>query len=181
MTKLEAAKLVAVLIASFPNAKIMQDTSAVYERMLADLDYTAANAAVERLLATAKFLPAVAEIREAALAVCAGEIRPGGESWGEVLKAIARRGYVRPPGDGWNFSDPLVGQCVAALGWRALCDSENQQADRARFIELYDKLASTGRRTQLSAGLPALERFKALQSKQVAQLVESVASSTRPR
>jgi hypothetical protein len=180
VTKLEVAKLIGVLIASFPSTKATPETSAVYERMLADLDYPAANAAVERLLATAKFMPTIAEIREATLAVCAGEVRPGGEAWGAVLRATGSHGYVRPPGEGWEFTDPITAQCVKALGWKAICDSENQAADRARFIELYDKLAATGRRSQLSAGLPAQERLKALQAKQVAQLVESVTDSTRP-
>jgi len=102
VTKLEVAKLVGVLIASFPSSKATPETSVVYERMLADLDYHAANAAVERLLATAKFMPTIAEIREATLTVFAGEIRPGGEAWGAVLRAIGSYGYVRPPGEGWG-------------------------------------------------------------------------------
>ena len=40
------------------------------------------------------------------------------------------------------FTDPVTAQCVASLRWRELCDSENQAADRARFVELYDKLAA---------------------------------------
>lgn len=188
MTSTETKKLVAILIASFPAAKVSLDTVTVYERMLADLDYPAASAAVERLLATSKFLPTVAEIREAALTLYAGETRPGGEAWGDVLKAIRKYGYVRAPGIDFHFDDPIIADCVRALNWTELCNSENQAADRARFIELYDKLAASARRSQLSESLPAMQRFRALQAKRevelridssVTKLIASVADSTR--
>lgn len=166
MTEREVAKLVAILIAAFPASKITVESSAIYERMLADLDYPAANAAVERLLATSKWLPTVAEIREATLTLYAGEVRPGGEAWGSVLKAIGRYGYMRTPGKDFTFDDPVTAECVAAMSWRELCDSENQVADRARFVELYDQLAVQSRRKQLSEGLPAMQRFRALQAAQ---------------
>ena len=163
MTKAEAAKLVAVLIAAYPSAKLGPDTAGIYERMLADLDYPSANAAVERLLATSKWPPTVAEIREASLALHAGEIKPGGEAWGLVLRAIGRYGRNRTPGVEFDLGDPVALDVVRALNWRELCDSDNPSADRARFIELYDQLAATARRRQLSEALPAMQRFRALQ------------------
>ncbi|HEU4727652.1 MAG TPA: replicative helicase loader/inhibitor [Kofleriaceae bacterium] len=164
MNTLECKKLVAVLIAAFPASKFTPETVGVYERMLADLDYAAAQAAVERLIATARFLPTVAEIRDAALTMHAGETRPGGDAWGDVLRAIGRYGYARTPGMDFQFADPVIAECVRAMNWRELCVSENQQADRARFIELYDKLAAQGRRKQLSESLPAAQRLRSLQA-----------------
>lgn len=61
----ESAKLVMMLMAAFPNGKTSEATSKVYEEMLADLDFAAARRAVTNLIRTAKFLPTVAEIREA--------------------------------------------------------------------------------------------------------------------
>lgn len=138
MTKTEAAKLVAVLIAAFPHGKLTPQTSAVYEDMLSDLDYATTNAAVRRLMATARFLPTIAEIRGAALEVTHGQARPGGDAWGDVLDAVSRFGSYRRP----VFDDPVVDHAVAAFGWQNICLSENQQADRARFIELYDRLTT---------------------------------------
>jgi hypothetical protein len=170
MNTLEAKKLVAVLVAAFPTGKITAETVGVYERMLGDLDYGAANAAIERLLATSKWLPTVAEIREAGLTLNRGEMRPGGDAWGEVLRAISRYGYMRTPGIDFEFTDPIVAECVRALTWRELCDSENQVADRARFVELYDRLAATRRRSELSESLPAMQRFRALQEQRRREL-----------
>lgn len=164
MTQAEAAKLVAVLLATFPQSRASTATSQVYERMLADLEYPAANAAVERLLATARFMPTIAEIRETALAITVGEQKPGGQAWGAVVKAIASEGVYRTPGRDFEFRDQVTAKCVASMGWENLCNSENQTADRARFIELYDKLAVHDRRRQLSESLPAMQRFRALES-----------------
>jgi hypothetical protein len=175
----QVAKLVAVLMVSYPNARWMPSrpgppgeqalpgTSTAYETMLRDLDYETANAAVERLLATKpQFPPTVAEIREAALALTVGETRPGGSAWGDVVKAIRRYGYMRSPGTDFRFADPLVAEAVSAMDWVELCSSENQVADRARFIELYDRLASTHRRSQLSESLPAVRQLRAKQELQ---------------
>lgn len=164
MTQAEAAKLVAVLMASFPSNKATTTTSQVYERMLSDLDYPAANAAVERLIATARFMPTIGEIRETALALAVGEQKPGGEAWGSVIKAIARWGYMRTPGVEFTFDDATTRRCVEIMGWGKLCSSENEVADRARFTELYDRLAVQERRKQLSEGLPAMQRYRAIEA-----------------
>jgi hypothetical protein len=163
VTEIQAKKLVAVLEAAYPNSKITDDTVGAYVRMLADLDCPAANAAVERLLATSKWPPTVAEIREASLALTTGELKPGGEGWGLVLRAIGRYGRNRTPGVDFDLGDPVAHEVARALNWRELCDSDNQAADRARFIELYDQLAANARRRQLSEALPAMQRFRALQ------------------
>lgn len=164
MTQAETAKLVAVLLAAFPQSRATQQTSQAYERMLGDLDYPAANAAVERLLATARFMPTIAEIRETTLALTVGEQKPGGEAWGVVQRAIGCEGVYRVPGKDFTFRDPVIARCVAALGWEELCNSENLVADRARFVELYDKLAVQALRKQLSEALPAMQRYRAIEA-----------------
>lgn len=179
MTNSQVAKIVAVLMVSYPNARWIPTTpgrngepdvpgtSTAYEHMLRDLDYETTNAAVERIIATKpQFPPTVAEIREAVLALTVGETRPGGSAWGDVVKAIRRYGYMRSPGKDFKFDDPLVAEAVSAMDWVELCSSENQVADRARFIELYDRLAATSRRSQLSESLPGVRQLRAKQELQ---------------
>lgn len=174
MTPPEVAKLVAVLMAALPGAhvasstdpdgKVVNRTSAVYERMLADLDFDIARVAVEQVLATwryASMLPSVAEIRERYMALKHGELSAGGEAWGLVQRAITSRGRNRIPGVDFEL-EPVALETVRALGWANLCNSENQAADRARFIELYDQLAARGRRETVVASLPATQRFREL-------------------
>ena len=66
MQKSEVAQLVATLLAAYPSAVIAKNTSAVYEEMLADLDYELAQQAVKRVICRCRFFPTVAEIRSAA-------------------------------------------------------------------------------------------------------------------
>jgi hypothetical protein len=164
MTRLEVAKLVAVLRAAYPTARGDDSTSSAYETMLADLDHPTAYVAVERLIATSKFMPSVAEIREAYMDLMHGDRRAGGEAWGECLAAISRWGAYRSPGVDFTFRDPLVARVVAALGWTNLCGSENQVADRARFVELYDRLAVGARKSIATESLPGATRLRELQA-----------------
>lgn len=166
MTDVQAQKLVVVLVTHFPAfmAKLTREqqeaTQAGYRRFLLDLDYDLANAAIERAIATSKFFPTIAEIRAAALATAVGPKRAGGEAWEDVRKAIGRWGMNRTPGVEFQFADPLVARCVQALGWGALCMSENATADRARFIELYDEVTTTERTEVIVRTLPGQSAYK---------------------
>lgn len=153
MNRQETAKIVYVMVATtgqsrFFDTKALDAMTSAYEALLADLDYASCNAAVRVLLQSKNSIPAVADIRRVVLELERGPVRPGGEAWGEVLKAISRYGAYRTPGVDFEFSEPEVARCVNALGWRVLCASEDQTADRARFIELYGAVASQERREQ---------------------------------
>lgn len=173
MTEAQISKLVAALAAAFPAAKGDGGTVAIYQRMLVDLDHSAANAAIERLIATSKWLPTIAEIREAALTLGVGEVRPGGHAWGEVTREATR---ICNLSDSEVASDPTVAhpriadqvavEAARSLGWLAIRNrlESDETAFRARFIELYDKLAGQHRRSQLSESLPAMQRFRSLQA-----------------
>lgn len=169
MTDAEVRKLVAVLLGAYPSARMTESTSGVYERMLRDLDYPAANAAVEKLLATSRFMPTVAEIREAVLSLTAGDAPTGGDAWGQVIASVHRYGRNRRPGHDFQFADPVVAHCVKAFGWEEICDSESQTADRARFIEMYEQVQRQARQRQLSDSLPAMKRFRELEAKKAAE------------
>ena len=161
MTEADAHKLVTMLVTAFPNimAKLdpeqRADTRRLYRAMLMDLDVELAGSALRGLIATCKFMPTVAEIRAAAMQVKHGHTRPGGDAWGDVVRAMKRYGYTRTPGVDFQFDDPIAARCVDALGWQELCGSENAVADRARFIELYDQHAGHARTdAQIAPGLP---------------------------
>lgn len=160
MTRADAAEIVAMLTAAFPDARWSDATCQLYEQAILDLDVQVARAATLRLIATSRFRPTVAELRDAAADVAVGERRRGADAWGDVVQAIRRFGSYRTP----VFDDPITARVVEALGWRNLCLSESPEAsDRARFIELYEafsesarrELVSTPGRIQQAAQLPA--------------------------
>lgn len=65
MTKAEVAEVVLLLMQAYPNARLNDGTSQVYEQMLVDLDARAVREAVVGLVKTSKFVPTIAEIRDA--------------------------------------------------------------------------------------------------------------------
>jgi hypothetical protein len=163
MTEVEAQKLVTMLVTAFPSsmARLSQDQQAVthqvYRRMLRDLESTAAAAAVERLMATSRFLPSISEIRAATLDMTAGEKRDGLDAWGDVKQAVKRIGRGRQP----TFADSRVSFVMDCLGWVDFCDSDvgDEPSWRARFVELYNSATEADRRDLLTRDLPAVKRF----------------------
>ena len=171
MTSLESARLLSAFVKAYTKqlgelkAEQVSDMLEAYTVMLSDLDYAAANAAAQKIVATCKWWPSIAEIREATLQITDGEPAPGGSGWGEVRRAIAKFGAYRTPGVDFQFADPIVATVVKWLGWRELCHSQNEVADRARFVEAYDKQATIERKRALAPNtLPALKRFAELQA-----------------
>lgn len=147
MKRSEAAEIVMMLIGAYPNAKTSASTSQVYETMLADLDVGTARAAVVKLVATSKWMPTVAEVREAAAEVVSGPVRSGADAWLDVMGAIRRVGSYEAP----RFDDALTASIVSRWGWRTICETA-AAPDRARFIETYDGLARQARSREV-AGL----------------------------
>lgn len=150
MTEPEAQKLITWLATAFPDAWRFLDadqldaTQKLYRYMMRDLDAVACGAAVGRLVATRKKMPLVAEIREATEIQVGGRRALGLEVFSAARKLIGSKGRNRKPGVDFQWPDPVMGEVVEAMGYHYLCDSpdSNLVADRARFIELYDQLAS---------------------------------------
>lgn len=161
MTEREASEIVLMLATAFRgdlrgmNEREVAAWGAVYRRGIADMVFDEAKAGVERLIKGSKFMPRVAEIREAVVTATRGQRRTGAEAWGDVKKLHSRFSIHRHPQDA-DYTDELVRQVVQSFGWAELCNSENQVSDRARFIEAYEQLAVQGRiEAQISAGAAA--------------------------
>lgn len=68
-----------------------------------------------------------------------------GKAWGEVLSKISSVGSFGYP----QFSDPLISEVVACIGWKSMCLSENIAIERAHFLKVYDSLAARKRNEKL--------------------------------
>ena len=110
----------------------------LYARLLADIEPSLLQAAALQHIATNKWFPKISELRETALSLLThNELSPE-EAWGEVKQAMRRFGYYRWP----EFAQPLIAQAVHIIGWRELCASENEVADRAHFFRIYGELVT---------------------------------------
>lgn len=160
MTESEARKLVAVAVAACPTQggrmakEQIADMGTAWAMLLEDISYHDGSAALKRWLATSHWLPALSQLRAIVSEAKHGRRRPGGDAWGDVLAEVGRTGRYRPP----RFVDPVTTRAVDALGWVQICDSENAIADRARFVELYDRLAASAAEDASVASLPGISR-----------------------
>jgi hypothetical protein len=136
----EIELMIAKLSAAFPNWKVNAYTIQVYLEDLSDIDSEELDLAVKhcRTQPGRAFAPSTGEIRGAVseLRVMARNIPSSFEAWQEVGRQISINGgdFGKP-----FWSHPLVQKTVEAIGWRNLRMSEDQTADRARFIQCYEQ------------------------------------------
>jgi hypothetical protein len=107
-----------------------------YQQFLADIPDAQLEAAALSWLASGKFFPAVSDLRDLAFQMGNPDRLSPEEAWGKVRQAILDAGVYREP----EFEDGLITRAVKIMGWRNLCMSENEPADRAHFFKVYAAL-----------------------------------------
>lgn len=139
-TREDVAKMVAMLQAAFPNWKLSEYTIEVYYMDLQDIPAAELLTASQycRTQAGRAFAPSTGELRGAVMDLRRKtmSLPSGYEAWQEVLRQINVVGVYGVP----EWSSPLIEKAVKSLGWRNLCMSENQTADRARFLQAFEQL-----------------------------------------
>jgi len=157
---LEWRKMKAAYPASFMKSDDDEITAnqLVWIEQLSDIDADMLRVACANYRSSCEeWLPPAGKIRNMALDLAEpNHRRPGIEAWGDVVKAFHEVGVYGAP----QFDDPLVADVVKMLGWDTLCKSEDQTADRARFIAGYEAIASRKRDDALM--LPEVRRVSQL-------------------
>lgn len=151
MTPQEAGALVALLFSTYPQATLERRHAEAYVSGIVDLPKDAAGRAVDRLRRTARWLPTVAEVRDATADVVLGPRRTGEDAYRVALEAVRKFGRYNPP----RFTDPHIARALGVFGgWVGFCDSpELDPGGRARFVELYES-AARRERADIASGLP---------------------------
>lgn len=120
-----------------------------WHMMVGHLEADVLTAAFRVAAGKSEFFPTPALVLECAVSLTTTPQRTGDDAWGDVQRAIKEHGFYHPPGNvavlavgsyEWHFDDPLVERVVAGLGWRYLCHSEDEMADRAHFRKDYETL-----------------------------------------
>lgn len=157
MTKQEFATLAMAIRTYYPKEQILPNQQAMelWYRELQDIPADVAEAALRKWVATNKWSPSIAELRETAAEVRHGEIPDWGEGWEQVLTAIRRFGSYRER-EALDSLDPMTRTCVQRLGFRNICMSENISTDRANFRMMYESLAER-EQTRQQMALPLQE------------------------
>lgn len=155
--KKEIAQIVGVISAAYPNFSPTPQTVEVYYQCLNDLPVDELKAATLQCISELgrKFAPSVGELRGAVAEIRKSSMNTPSayEAWQEVLQQMSAVGSYGIP----EFSSPLIQRVVRSLGWRNLCLSENQTADRARFLQAYEQVLE--RATHENMLLPEVRNY----------------------
>lgn len=133
MNEREAASIVAVIAAAYPQWPASKETVAVYADALGDVNQREALAAVREIILTDDRWPTVATIRRR-VATRSGSLAPSpAQAWGEVTRQADEVGRSGRP----EWSHPAIAETVRAIGWYDLCMSTNGETIRAQFQRMY--------------------------------------------
>lgn len=142
MTLKESLRLVAWATANFPQLqeRDMRPTAELWAKMLEDVPYEIAEKALVKVLATAKYFPTVAELREAVAELRNGQQITALEAWGLVIEAVKKYGYYRQE-EALASLPPEVSAFVRRFGWEDICCSEEPDVVRGQFRRAWEEQA----------------------------------------
>lgn len=158
MDKKEFALFASALRTYYPKEKILPNEQAMqlWFNQLQDIPYKVAEVTLNKWVATNKWSPSIADIREQAAGLMQGEAKDWGEAWREVLNAVHCYGSYQQL-EAMESLDELTRQAVKRVGYMSICMSENIATERANFRIVYEQLLE---RRKQDAQLP--QRLKAL-------------------
>lgn len=151
MKQTEVIKLIGLCSVNYrnwPEKDKEELTISLWSKMLADTEFFIAEAAIEKFIAESVYPPTIADVRARIADITVMPEKTAIEAWGDVCHAIRRYGH-------WNIEkamDSFEGttrKVVESIGFRTLCLSENEMADRAHFLKVYEILAKRERESAL--------------------------------
>lgn len=110
----------------------------VWYKFLNDLPCDLATACIERYIATNKYPPTIADIRQEVANMAVGG-KDWSESWKDVTRYISLYGMPNES-KAYEAMDEYTREAVKRLGWQNLCLSQNQTADRANYRMVYEQI-----------------------------------------
>lgn len=155
MTKQEFALIARALKYYYPEPGFLPTPEAVelWRRQLEDLDYKVLEAAVNVWASSNRWKPTIADLRQQALEICAGDIPDWGEAWEQVQCAIRRYGHCNPEA-AYEMMDEITREAARRVGFIEICINENVTASRAAFRDIYCEIAARRKKQDLiSQGL----------------------------
>lgn len=149
MTKADAARLVTIVVTAYPNFDKFKDDQAVIDTtelwaMMFESDPGAVvGMALKKHIATSKWPPSVAELRELMLEIQHPELISPERAWLAVSDLLYTQGEHNH-GDLHSQLPPMVARAVESIGWgnlwemhRSYCRGGKPGMDRVAFMQQY--------------------------------------------
>lgn len=118
--------------------------------MLQDIPYPVAEIALKKHVATSKWPPSIAEIRELSAGVTNPELPDWTEAWEKARKAVRKFGSYQEE-QALEWLDPTTREAVKRFGYVDLCMMEEPEVAKAHFRDVYNIVAT---RKKTDAQLP---------------------------
>lgn len=141
MTKAEFVNFTAAMRTYYPRENIFPNQQAVelWFLQLQDIPKDVLTLALNAWVATNKWSPSIADLREKAAEITTKQIDDWGDGWEQLQKAIRYYGRYREA-EALATMDEVTRQTVQRMGFVELCNSENVTADRANFRQIYQAI-----------------------------------------
>lgn len=165
MNRTDAAKLVSVVCAAYPNFDKFNNPDEVratvnlWAMMFEGDDGALVGLAVKKHIATSKWPPSVAEIRENMLEMTAPELIPPDRAWEEVAVLFNEVSLYAEREEYASKLPPLVCRAVDAIGWQHLRSmhrdayvGEKAGMDRLAFIQQYTPMYEREKHRAMTPG-----------------------------
>ena len=165
MDKKQFAAFAMALRTYYPREQILPNQQAMelWYREIQDIPFDVAEMALRKWVATNKWSPSIADIREMTSGIVNGDPLTWGESWERALKAVRRFGSYNK-GAALDSLDPLTRKCVESIGYMELCMSENIMVERAHFQKVFEVYAKR-EQTNKQIAAPLLQAISQVQIK----------------
>lgn len=111
------------------------DIFEIWESLLLDLDARGVAAAIQTLAVDGReFPPPPGLVRRRTLELI-DPLPDADQAWHQVRTQMSKVGTNGKP----VFAHQIIADVVSAFGWRDLCQSTTQMADRAHFLKLWER------------------------------------------
>ena len=163
MDKREFATFAMALKTYYPREQILPNQQAMelWFREICDIPFEVAEMALRKWVATNKWSPSIADIREMTSGIVNGDPMAWGESWEKALNAVRRFGSYNKQA-ALDSLDPLTRKCVENIGYMELCMSENIMVERAHYQKIFEVYSKREKVNQQIAA-PLLEAISRVQ------------------
>ena len=164
MTKADAARLVAIVVTAYPNfdkfkdAKAIEATVNLWAMMFEQDESGIVALAVKKHIATNKWPPSVAEVREIMLEIQHPELIEPDKAWLAVSDLMYSAGQFNH-GDLSRQLPPLVARAVESIGWTSLWEMHRSAyiggkpgMDRVAFMQQYTPMYEREKARDMTPG-----------------------------
>lgn len=146
MTTKEFAVFVKTVQSCYPRDNFLpsDESKDVWYEMLKDIPNNVMEAALKKHLATSKWAPTIAEIRENAVSVQT-ETKDWSVAWEEARKAVRKFGSYQEA-EALAWMTPSTAETVKRFGYNDLCMMENPEVAKAHFRDIYMSIEARSRK-----------------------------------